>query len=273
MTSALKKDLSIALEIADRADAVALDRFRALDLQVETKPDLTPVSDADRAVEQEIRTLLVATHPGDAVLGEEYGTTGHSSRQWIIDPIDGTKNYVRGVPAWATLIALTTRSQGTTGPVSGDDIVLGVVSAPALGMRWWAAHGDGAWMQAQGGSPRQIHVSAVQQIADASISYSDWNDPGWELTRTRKGFQQILETAWRSRAFGDFWSHMMVAEGAMDVALEPQLSVWDQAALIPIVREAGGQVTSFTGEDPIHGENSLSSNGLVHQQVIDLLNT
>jgi len=282
MTSALNPDLALALEVADRADAIALDRFRALDLVVETKPDLTPVSDADRAVEEEIRSYLSAARADDAIQGEEFGTSGRSSRQWIIDPIDGTKNYVRGVPAWATLIALTDSISGSTsGSASGssrarrrsDDIVLGVVSAPAIGMRWWAALGDGAWMQASGQPPRRIHVSAVQQIGDASVSYSDWNDPAWEASGTKNGFQRLLETAWRSRAFGDFWSHMLVAEGAMDIAVEPELSVWDQAAVIPIVREAGGKVTSFGGFDPIEGENSLTSNGLLHQQVVDLLNS
>jgi len=275
MTTALNPDLELALEVADRADAISLDRFRALDLVVETKPDLTPVSDADRAVEEEIRSHLSAARPHDAVQGEEFGSSGRSPRQWIIDPIDGTKNYVRGVPAWATLIALTESSSNASSNAErrSEDIVLGVVSAPAIGMRWWAALGDGAWMQAGGQPPRRIHVSAVQQISDASVSYSDWNDPSWEASGTRNGFQRLLETAWRSRAFGDFWSHMLVAEGAMDIAVEPELSVWDQAALIPIVREAGGHVTSIAGHDPIEGGSSLTSNGLLHQHVVELLNS
>jgi histidinol-phosphatase len=275
MTPAWNPDLALALEVADRADAIALDRFRALDLVVDTKPDLTPVSDADRAVEEGIRGHLGAARPEDAVLGEEFGTSGLSARKWIIDPIDGTKNYVRGVPVWATLIALahSESDPASPAPLRSDDIVLGVVSAPAIGMRWWAAADAGAWMQTGAQPPRRIHVSAVQHIGDASVSYSDWNDPGWDLTGTRKGFQQLLETAWRSRAFGDFWSHMLVAEGAMDIAVEPVLSVWDQAALIPIVREAGGHVTSCSGHDPFEGKNSLSSNGVLHRQVVELLNS
>jgi histidinol-phosphatase len=239
-------------------------RFGALDLQVDTKPDLTPVSDADQAAERRLRELIALEHPGDGVIGEEYGAQHASRRTWIVDPIDGTKNYVRGVPVWATLIAL----------VEGDDltnastITLGVVSAPALARRWWASRGNGAWMTA-GGPPRRLTVSRVNALDDASVSFSEWNDPAWEQGGRRACFDQVLRSVWRSRAYGDFWSHMMVAEGVVDVAVEPELSAWDMAALIPIVEEAGGQVTSLDGRSPLVGGNALSSNGHLHTALLD----
>jgi histidinol-phosphatase len=217
--------------------------FRARDLVVETKPDLTPVSAADRAVEQAIRQQLAADRPDDAILGEEYGQQGTSRRRWVIDPIDGTKNYVRGVPVWATLIAL----------LDGDDVVVGVVSAPALARRWWAAQGLGAFCTDPGtAEPRRLQVSAVGALSDASFSYAD---------------------TWRQRAYGDFWSHMMVAEGVVDVAAEPQLESYDVAALIPIVQEAGGTLTAFDGGSAIAGGSALSSNGLLHPEVVQLVNS
>ncbi len=258
----LADDLSFALDLADLADGLAMASFRAVDLVVETKPDLTPVSEADRAVERAIREQLAAHRPGDAVLGEEYGQEGSSTRRWIIDPIDGTKNYVRGVPVWATLIAL----------LEGDDVVVGVVSAPALARRWWAAKGMGAYVTDPGGAqPRRLQVSAVRALADASFSYSD--ALGWEERGSAEGLRTLLTGTWRQRAYGDFWSHMMVAEGVVDVAAEPQLESYDMAALVPIVQEAGGQLTAFDGGSAIAGGSALSSNGHLHPAVVRLVNS
>jgi histidinol-phosphatase len=260
--TALADDLSFALELADIADGLAMASFRAADLVVETKPDLTPVSDADRAVERAIREQLAARRPDDSVLGEEYGQTGASSRRWVLDPIDGTKNYVRGVPVWATLVAL----------LDGDDIVLGVVSAPALARRWWAARGLGAYATDPGSAhPRRLQVSAVATLADASFSYSD--AIGWAERGADEALRTLLADTWRQRAYGDFWSHMMVAEGVVDVAAEPQLESYDMAALVPIVEEAGGRLTAFDGGSAIAGGSALSSNGLLHAEVVRLVSS
>jgi histidinol-phosphatase len=245
-------DLDLARSLADVADHIALTRFGAGDLQVDSKPDLTPVSDADRSVEQALRARLAAARPGDAVCGEEFGTTGDAPRQWVIDPIDGTKNYVRGVPVWATLIAL----------LESDDPVVGVVSAPALGRRWWASRGDGAWGSGIGGATRRLAVSAVRRLADASLSYSSLG--GWGGPGGRAGFLTLVDEVWRSRAFGDFWSYMLVAEGAVDLAAEPELSLWDMAALAPIVVEAGGRFTGLNGRDGVHEGSAVASNGVLH---------
>ena len=258
----LADDLSFALDLADLADGLAMASFRAADLVVETKPDLTPVSEADRAVERAIREQLAAHRPGDAVLGEEYGQEGTATRRWIIDPIDGTKNYVRGVPVWATLIAL----------LDGDDVVVGVVSAPALARRWWAAKDMGAYVTDPGSpEPRRLRVSAVRDLADASFSYSD--AVGWEERGSAEGLRTLLTGTWRQRAYGDFWSHMMVAEGVVDVAAEPQLESYDMAALVPIVQEAGGQLTAYDGGSAIAGGSALSSNGHLHPEVVRLVNS
>ncbi|HVQ88674.1 MAG TPA: histidinol-phosphatase [Actinomycetes bacterium] len=266
MTYDVGDDLALALRLADEADQLSLARFRALDLVIETKPDLTPVSDADRAVETAIRTHLAMERPDDAVLGEEFGTTGNATRRWIVDPIDGTKNYVRGVPVWATLIALVVDDD-----LNDERIVLGVVSAPALGMRWWAALAKGAWTGTDQSTAQRMQVSQVAAIGDCSVSFSEWNDPAWETTGTRQGFTSLLEQAWRSRAYGDFWSHVLVAEGAIDVAVEPELSTWDMAALVPIVTEAGGRITALDGSSALTGGNAVSSNGKLHDQVLTLL--
>ena len=249
-------DLELARTLADTADAITLDRYRAADLVVEAKPDLTPVSDADRAVEQALRAALAEWRPADAVSGEEFGSSGASARRWVIDPIDGTKNYVRGVPVWATLIAL----------MDGDDAVVGMVSAPALGRRWWAASSSGAWVSELGGAPRRLAVSRVGRLADASFSYSSLS--GWpDDTKV----VAVANAVWRSRAYGDFWSYMLVAEGAVDVASEPELSLWDMAALAPIVTEAGGRFSSLDGTDGVLGGNAAASNGLLHEEFLAAL--
>jgi len=250
-------DLVLAHALADAADALSLARFLAADLLVETKPDLTPVTDADRAVEDAVRRTLAAERPDDAVVGEEAGATGASKRTWIVDPVDGTKNFVRGVPVWATLIALRV----------DDTVVLGVVSAPALNRRWWAARGDGAWAASAAG-PRRLNVSRVAAIDDAFLSYSSL--AGWRGNYGNR-LVALTERVWRTRAFGDFWSHVLVAEGAVDVSCEPEVSVWDLAALQPIVEEAGGRFSDLSGLARPDGGSVVCSNGLLHDEVLRIL--
>lgn len=249
-------DLRLALVIADQVDSLTMSRFKALDLHVESKPDHTPVSDADRSAEEIIRGQLGRARGRDAILGEEFGATGHSSRRWIIDPIDGTKNFVRGVPVWATLIALA----------EGDEIVAGVVSAPALGRRWWAAKGTGAWTGKSLAAASRLRVSGVSDIADASLSYSSLS--GWDERGKLDQFVDLTRQAWRTRAYGDFWSYMLVAEGAVDAAMEPELELYDMAALVPILTEAGGRFTSLDGVAGPYGGNALASNGLLHDHIL-----
>jgi histidinol-phosphatase len=257
----LQPDLQFALRLADEADALSMARFRATDLVVTTKPDLSPVSDADKAVEQAIRSAIGRDRHGDSVLGEEFGTIGQSSRQWIIDPIDGTKNYVRGVPVWATLIALA---------IDGVPQV-GVVSAPALGKRWWAAKGSGAWMRdaVLGEDERGIHVSAVADLADASASCSGLSR--WDAAGKLENYLALSRTVWRTRDYGDMWPYMMVAEGRVDVAGELDLQVYDMAALVPIVEEAGGTFTSVTGEPGPWHHSAVATNGRLHDAVLAIL--
>jgi histidinol-phosphatase len=252
-------DLDLARRIADAADAITTERFGASDLLVESKPDLTPVTDADTAVERAVREFLSAERPGDAVSGEEFGADGSGPRRWVVDPIDGTKNFVRGVPVWATLIAL----------LDAGDPVVGVVSAPALGRRWWAARGAGAWAKVGGASPRRLSVSRVSALEDASLSYASLS--GWGALGLREPFVTLTERVWRSRAYGDFWSYMLLAEGAVDLAAEPELSLWDMAALAPIVREAGGRFTGLNGVDGVHEGNVAASNGLLHDALLAAL--
>lgn len=252
-------DLRLALVIADMVDSHTMSRFQAVDLAVETKPDLTPVSDADRAAEEIIRGQLKRSRPRDAVVGEEFAPTGHSARRWVVDPIDGTKNFVRGVPVWATLIGLMIE----------NEVVLGVVSAPALGRKWWAASGTGAWTGRSLASARRIRVSGVHEVEDASLSYSSYE--AWEDLGRGEPFRSLTRRVWRSRAFGDFWSYMLVAEGAVDIATEPQLALYDMAALVPVVTEAGGRFSSLDGVDGCSGGNALATNGLLHEDVLTAL--
>ncbi|WP_375476703.1 histidinol-phosphatase [uncultured Jatrophihabitans sp.] len=252
-------DLALALRLADVADPISSARFGAADLVVETKPDLTPVSDADRAVETALRDVLGAERPADAVSGEEFGSTGSGPRRWVLDPIDGTKSFVRGVPIWATLIGL----------LDDDEPVVGVVSAPALGRRWWAARGAGAWTAALGQSPRRLAVSRVARLADASFGYSSIG--GWDALGLRAAFLEVCDTVWRTRGYGDFWSYMLVAEGAIDLAAEPELSLWDMAALAPVVTEAGGRFTGLDGVPGVRQGNAAASNGLLHKAFLAAL--
>jgi histidinol-phosphatase len=256
--TAFDDDLRLAHVLADSADAITTQRFKALDLKVERKPDLTPVSDADKAAEEAIRSALGRARPRDAMLGEEYGESAASAsgRRWIIDPIDGTKNYVRGVPVWATLIGL----------MEGDEVVAGVVSAPALGRRWWATKGSGAFTGRSLSSAARCQVSKVATIADASFAYS--SVISWEEYGRLDQFLDLSRACWRTRAYGDFWSHMLVAEGAVDIAAEPELSLWDMAALAVIVTEAGGTFTSTDGEPGPGGGSAATSNGLLHDELL-----
>jgi histidinol-phosphatase len=273
----LLDDLALAHALADMADAITLDRYQAQDLVVTKKPDNTPVTDADRAVETAIREALATHRTTDGLVGEEFGSDkGSSGRYWVIDPIDGTKNFMRGVPTWATLIALV--QLDSTG---NEEVVVGIASAPALARRWAAAKGHGATVRFNAGASdelvedfesrpleKKISVSKVSTLSDASISYSDFVGWGDRL----EPFQKMLANAWRTRGIGDFWSHMLVAEGAVDVAIEPSLAVWDMAALDIIVREAGGSFTNTAGHNGPFGGSGVSTNGLLHNAVINGLN-
>jgi histidinol-phosphatase len=276
-------DLALAHALADLADAITLDRYQAQDLVITTKPDNTPVTDADRAVETAIREALATHRASDGLVGEEFGSDkGSSGRYWVIDPIDGTKNFMRGVPTWATLIALV-----QVDAAGNEEVVVGIASAPALARRWAAAKGHGATVRFNNGvielvdsdlegdfepstgiNEKKISVSKVSSLTDASISYSDFVGWGDRL----EPFQKMLAAAWRTRGIGDFWSHMLVAEGAVDIAIEPSLALWDMAALDIIVREAGGSFSNTAGQSGPFGGSGVSTNGLLHNTVINGLN-
>jgi histidinol-phosphatase len=252
-------DLRLAHVLADDADSLTMDRFKSIDLHVMSKPDLTPVTDADQAVEEGIRRTLSRARSRDAITGEETGSTGHGQRRWVIDPIDGTKNFVRGVPVWATLISL----------VVDEEVVLGVVSAPQLQRRWWASKGHGAWTGRSLLKAIRCQVSDVRRLEDASLSYSSLS--GWDQRGRLDDFVSLSRRCWRTRAYGDFWSYMLLAEGAVDLAAEPELEVYDMAALDVIVREAGGRFTSLDGTDGPFGGNALASNGHLHEAALSFL--
>jgi histidinol-phosphatase len=243
-------DLRFAHALADAADAITVPRFRASDLRVETKPDLTPVSEADRAAEEAIRAHVASAGRGEGVLGEEFGDDGGDVK-WIVDPIDGTKNYVRGVPVWATLLALEREGE----------LVLGLVSAPALRRRWWAERGGGAFSNGE-----RCRVSAVASVEDATISTTS-------SRRMPPGWTDLVQRAWANRGFGDFWQHCLVAEGAIDVACDSVMEVWDYAAVQVLVEEAGGRCTTYGGAAPAPGSSFVTTNGPLHSQVVALLGT
>ncbi len=257
----LADDLSFALALAASADLVSIDRYRALDLEVRIKDDDSPVTDADTAVESVLRASIEASRPGDAILGEEFGGDADAAphRQWIIDPIDGTANFLRGIPIWGTLIALAV-----------DRVpVVGVVSAPALARRWWAARGRGAWTAEARRAPRRLAVSDVDDLSRASVSYNSLH--GWAGAGRLDDAVRLARASARDRAIGDMWSYMLLAEGALDVVAELDLRPYDVAAIIPVVEEAGGRFTSVEGEDgPWHG-SALATNGALHAPVLDLL--
>ncbi len=255
----LLEDLRLAHVLADTADSITMARFKAQDLHVERKPDMSQVSDADIAVEDALRNALSRTRPRDAVHGEERADTGWGPRRWVIDPIDGTHNFVRGVPVWATLIGL----------MVGDEVVVGLVSAPALQRRWWASQGSGAFTGKSLASAQPLQVSGVSDLADASLSYSSIG--GWVESGRGQGFVDLLRECWRTRAYGDFWSYMLVAEGAVDIACEPDLALYDMAALVPIVTEAGGTFTNLDGRPGPVGPGAVVTNGRLHPLVLDRL--
>jgi histidinol-phosphatase len=254
------EDLALAHELADLADEITLDRFRAQDLKIETKPDASPVTDADQAAERALKTYLQAKRPADALIGEEYGTSGQSPRTWIIDPIDGTANFMRGVPVWATLIALAIDGKPT----------VSVISAPALGRRWWAAPNIGAWTRDVNGLERKIEVSNIADAAHASISYN--NLKLWDVSGKLSKLIDFSRKLWRTRAYGDFYSYMLLAEGSVDIVAEHDLKIYDIAALVPIVEQAGGKLTALDGPLTTETSSVLASNGKLHALATAALN-
>ena len=253
-SASVHADLILALSLADAADSITTSHFRSASLAVRTKDDRSPVSEADEQAERALRDRLLRDRPDDGVVGEEFGTSGTSARRWIIDPIDGTRNYVRGVPVYGTLIALEERGQ----------VVVGVVSAPALGRRWWASRGDGAFCNGN-----RLRVSGVSTIEESFIGYdsvTDFDAPG-----LASQFSSLLRACDRSRGFGDFWAHMLVAEGAIDAAIEPKVAFWDMAAVQVIVEEAGGRFSTLSGESTADGGSGVSTNGLIHDRVLEML--
>lgn len=254
-------DLALALELADLADSITLGHFRSEGLVVETKPDMTPVSQADREVEEAVRETLGRRRSGDSVVGEEYGSSGETGgRQWIIDPIDGTKGYVRGMPVWGTLLALR----------EGEQLTVGVISAPALRRRWWAARGEGAHVDdGLSAGARPIRVSAVRALGDAQLSFGDLEE--WEAIGRLDALLELARRCWRTRGMGDFWSYMLVAEGCAEIALDPVVSVWDMAASQVILEEAGGRQSDLSGADRPDGGSGVGTNGLLHDAALDIL--
>lgn len=259
MATPYTDDVRLAHVLADDADSLTMDRFRARDLRVSKKPDHTEVTDADEAVEQAIRRTLGHSRSRDVVQGEEFGVTGTGMRRWVIDPIDGTRNFLRGAPVWATLIAL----------VDDGEVVASCVSAPALGRRWWASKDGGTWTGKSLMSARQCRVSHLDDLGDASLSYSSIR--GWEDIGLLDQFLALSRRVWRTRAYGDFWSYMLLAEGAVDIAAEPELALWDMAALDVIVREAGGLFSGLDGMPGPWSGNALATNGHVHEDVMAYL--
>lgn len=257
---ALSPDLAFALELAELADSISMPRFRSADLHIETKPDRTFVTDADLAVERALRARIEAERPGDGFFGEESGRSDSGERRWILDPIDGTSNFLRGVPNWATLIALEVSGQPT----------VGVVSAPAFGTQWFAELGSGAWREDHGApARRRMRVSGISTLADASLSFQSIEQ--WRLAGYLPALLELEEQVWRDRAYGDMWSYMLLAEGLVDIVAEFDVKPYDLAALVPIVREAGGRFTDIDGNETAWNGSSLATNGSLHQQVIDVI--
>ena len=260
-------DVELLKLLADLSDEISFDRFHAQDLQIETKPDTTPVTDADRAVEKKIREVLSKERPLDKIVGEEFGSPDEirpGERYWVIDPIDGTKNFLRGVPIWATLIGLVYRDSG-----GEDKVIAGMVSSPALFRRWYAASEFGAFTEVNGGPATQIAVSNVKSLSDASLSFSDL--VGWGERKDL--YLAFMERAWRVRGIGDFWSHMLVAEGSVDIAAEPSLALWDMAAVAIIVEEAGGRFSDLDNNEGPFGKSGVSTNSHLHEVFIKAINS
>lgn len=257
----LSEDLALALRLADAADAVSMARFDASDLDVQVKADASHVTEADLATERAIRDLLTAQRPADGQFGEEFGSTGPTVRQWIIDPIDGTANYLKGIPMWTTLIALV---------IDGVPRV-GVASQPAIGRRWWAAAGHGAWTNTPGGAPRRLQVSSVSSVAAASVSFqsiAQWDDAG----RT-DALLRLSRSVWRDRGYGDAWPYLLLAEGRLEFVAEFDVKEYDIAALVPIIHEAGGRFTDIDGADSLSSRSSLATNGILHDDFRTLIDS
>jgi histidinol-phosphatase len=252
-------DLALALELADVADGITTARFRAGDLRVERKPDRTPVTDADTDAEDAMRRLLSRHRPADSVLGEERGGSGVQGRGWLLDPIDGTKNFSRGMPVWATLIALA---------VDGRPVV-GVVSAPALGRRWWASTGGGAHASGLDGTVRPISVSGVGALSDACLSTTELST--WAEMDALPRYLDLSSRCWVTRAWGDFYQHVLVAEGSIDIGVDGEANPWDLAAVQIVVTEAGGRFSDLGGTERYDGGSGLSSNGALHDVALAVL--
>jgi histidinol-phosphatase len=259
--SSFADDLALALRLADAADAVSMSRFDAADLDIQTKADASHVTEADLATERVIRDTLAAERPHDGVFGEEFGVSGNAARQWIIDPIDGTANYLKGVPVWATLIALA---------IDGVPVV-GVVSQPSIGRRWWAAQGGGAWTNAPGGEDRRIHVSSVDTVEKASVSFQSIEQ--WDAVGRLPALLRLSRAVWRDRGYGDALPYMWLAEGRLEFVAEFGVKEYDLAALVPIITEAGGRFTSFDGDDTLSARSSLATNHVLHESFLALLHT
>ena len=260
MPTTFTDDLRLAHVLADDADSLSTNRFRAMDLHVVNKPDLSPVTDADIAVEDGIRRTLSRARPRDAVLGEEQGLTGHSQRRWVVDPIDGTKNYVRGAPVWATLLGLE----------EDGEVTLGLVSAPALRSRWWATAGGGAFAHdGLSEAPRRLRASAIRELGDAQLCM--YEIEGWRELGRLDALLELSRHCWRTGGFGDFWGYMLVAEGAVEISADPSVSIWDLAAMKVIVEEAGGRFTDLGGVARIDGGDSVATNGLLHDAVLAII--
>ena len=257
----LQADLTLALRLADAADAASMARFDAADLDVQLKADATHVTEADLATERAIREILEAERPDDGVFGEEFGVTGSTERQWIIDPIDGTANYLKGIPMWTSLIALS---------IDGVPRV-GVASQPALGRRWWAATGLGAWTNTPDGSRARLGVSSVDSIGDSSASFQSIRQ--WDEVGQLDALVRLSRAVWRDRGYGDTWPYMLLAEGRLEFVAEFGVKEYDIAALVPIITEAGGRFTSFDGNDSLSERSSLATNGVLHTAFLDLLHT
>ena len=257
----LQADLTLALRLADAADAASMARFDAADLDVQLKADATHVTEADLATERAIREILEAQRPDDGVFGEEFGVTGSTERQWIIDPIDGTANYLKGIPMWTSLIALS---------IDGVPRV-GVASQPALARRWWAATGLGAWTNSPDGSPARLAVSSVDAIGDSSASFQSIRQ--WDEVGQLDALVRVSRAVWRDRGYGDTWPYMLLAEGRLEFVAEFGVKEYDIAALVPIITEAGGRFTSFDGNDSLSERSSLATNGVLHTAFLDLLHT
>ncbi|HET7038406.1 MAG TPA: inositol monophosphatase family protein [Gemmatimonadales bacterium] len=254
MTAAAISWLPFLDELADSADAIALAHFRAPGLSSELKPDESPVTLADRGIESAIRLAVRRRHPELGVLGEEEGETGTHQSRLILDPIDGTRNYLRGIPVFATLLAVE----------EDGEVVAGMVSAPAMGLRWHAARGAGAWC-----GSRRLMVSAVAPLAGATLFHSSIG--GRAEGNPLPALHRLAAAVARTRGFGDFYQHLLVAEGAGEIAVDPTMRPWDIAALLVIVEEAGGRCTTLAGERTIYGGSLISTNGLVHDEVIEIL--